>query len=68
MKLTVGDIVVVPVMGVGTVRSTEAMDVGDGPIPGYRIELGPEDGFFWIHIFVIRCRQFDLSNIFFQQL
>lgn len=47
MKLTVGDIVVVPMMGVGTVSSTEPMDVGDGPIPGYRIELGPEEGFFW---------------------
>jgi RNA polymerase-interacting CarD/CdnL/TRCF family regulator len=48
LKLAVGDIVVVPVMGVGTVSSTEPMDVGEGPIPGYRIELGPEEGFFWI--------------------
>jgi len=48
LKLEVGDIVVVPVMGVGTVCSTEPMDVGEGPIPGYRIELGPEEGYFWI--------------------
>ena len=48
MELEIGDTVVVPVMGVGTVDANEEVDVGDGTVTAYRIDMGPDDGTFWI--------------------
>lgn len=48
MELSVGDVVVVPALGVGTVETKQAVDVGDRAVPAYRIDLGPDDGAYWI--------------------
>ena len=48
MQLAIGDTVVVPTMGVGVVEATEHVDVGDETVEAYRIDLGPEEGTFWI--------------------
>jgi len=48
LELAIGETVVVPTMGVGVVEATERVDVGDAYVEAYRIDLGPEDGTFWI--------------------
>lgn len=48
MELTIGDTVVVPTMGVGVVDAKEEVDVGDVTVSAYRIDLGGDDGTFWI--------------------
>jgi CarD family transcriptional regulator len=50
LKLSVGDTVVVPTMGVGVVDAKERVDVGDVSINAYRIDLGEDEGTFWIPV------------------
>ena len=48
MELEIGDTVVVPVMGVGIVDANEEVDVGDGTVTAFRIDMGEDEGTFWI--------------------
>lgn len=48
MELAVGDVVVVPVLGVGVVERNEPLDLGEETVPAFKIDLGPDSGAYWI--------------------
>jgi RNA polymerase-interacting CarD/CdnL/TRCF family regulator len=50
LELQIGDTVVVPVMGVGIVDANEEVDVGDGMVSAFRIDMGEDEGTFWIPV------------------
>lgn len=50
MELAIGDTVVVPTMGVGVVDAREEVDLGEVKVPAFRIDLGEEEGTFWIPV------------------
>jgi len=48
MELSIGDMVVVPSLGVGVVEDKGSLDLGDTRVPAWKIDLGPEDGTYWL--------------------
>lgn len=48
MELSVGDEVVVPALGVGKVETHGPIEIGEETVSAYKIDLGPEDGYYWI--------------------
>jgi|AACY02.10.fsa_nt_gi Transcriptional regulators, similar to M. xanthus CarD len=48
MELSIGDMVVVPSLGVGVVEERGALSLGDDEVPAWRIDLGSDGGTYWL--------------------